>query len=110
MGQGNLRKIAEFCGVSVPAESWPLIEEKVSLKWMKDHESIFKYDITSDHYKGNVMSDKEGSMIRKGVSGDGKDKLSPAQEEVWEKLIKEYFGDKPGLSEWIQTGGTIPPL
>eukprot|EP00930_Biecheleria_cincta_P071441 TRINITY_DN58953_c0_g1_i1.p1 TRINITY_DN58953_c0_g1~~TRINITY_DN58953_c0_g1_i1.p1 ORF type:complete len:386 (-),score=60.44 TRINITY_DN58953_c0_g1_i1:195-1352(-) len=106
--KGSLRKIASFVGVSVPESSWPLIEEKVSLKWMKENETIFKYDITSSKYKGTVLNDEEGSMIRKGGIGDGKDLLTPEQEAVWEKLNQKYFGDQPGLAEWVVKGGPLP--
>lgn len=106
--KGNLRKIAKFLGVSVPEHSWSMIEEKVSLKWMQDNEDIFKYDITSKYFKGNIMNSEKGSMIRKGGVGDGKDALTPEQEKKWQQLNDEYFKDKPGLAEWIVSGGPLP--
>lgn len=108
--KGCLEKIASFVGVNVPANAWPLIEEKVSLTWMKENENIFKYDITSSYFKGSVMSDEEGSMIRKGAIGDGKGKLTPEQEKKWQELNDQFFSDQPGLAEWILTGGPVPPL
>lgn len=106
--KGSLRKIANFVGVQVPESAWPLIEDKVSLKWMKENEDIFKYYIDTPAYKGTVLSEEKGSMIRQGGIGDGKKKLSPEQEAVWEKMNQQYFGDKPGLAEWVLNGGPFP--
>eukprot|EP00931_Biecheleriopsis_adriatica_P047019 TRINITY_DN27076_c0_g3_i1.p1 TRINITY_DN27076_c0_g3~~TRINITY_DN27076_c0_g3_i1.p1 ORF type:complete len:391 (+),score=69.16 TRINITY_DN27076_c0_g3_i1:82-1254(+) len=108
--KGCLKKIAMFVGVNVPEHAWPLIEEKVSLKWMKEHENIFKYYIETAQYTGNIMKDDEGSMIRKGEIGDGRNKLTPEQEKKWDELNQRFFGDHPGLAEWISTGGPLPPL
>jgi hypothetical protein len=105
-----LRKIADFCEVTVPEDKWPLIEEKVSLGWMKKNENIFKYDITSKYYTGTVMKTEEGTMIRKGEIGDGKGKLTPEQEKKFQELSDKYFGDRPGLAEWVVKGGPVPPL
>lgn len=106
---GILRKIATFVGVNVPAQAWPLIEEKCSFPWMQENEEIFKYDITSKYYTGNVMNSEKGSMIRKGAVGDGKGKLTADQEKKWQELNDKFFGDKPGLENWLQTGGPFPP-
>jgi len=105
----QLVRIANFIEVQVPEAAWPKIEEKVGLPWMKAHEHIFKYDVPFTGF-GNVMKDDEGSMIRSGGVGDGKDKLSPEQEKIWEQLNEEFFGPQPGLKDWILTGGPIPPV
>ncbi|CAK0790068.1 unnamed protein product [Prorocentrum cordatum] len=108
--RGCLRKIAAFCDVAVPESSWPLIEEKVSLGWMKKNEGIFKYDISSKYYTGTVMKQEEGSMIRKGEVGDGRGRLTPEQEKKFQELSDRYFGGLPGLAEWVAKGGPVPPL
>lgn len=105
---GNLRKIADFVGVKVPEPAWPLIQMKCSFKWMQENEDLFKYDITSKYYTGMIMGSEKGTMIRKGVDGDGKDKLTPEQEKKWQELNDQFFKDQPGLAEWILTGGPLP--
>jgi len=106
--RGCLAKIASFLELSIPVSAWPLIEEKVSLKWMKEHEDIFKYHMTGPTFTGNIMTSEAGSFIRKGVSGEGKGLLSPEQQEIWDGLSEDYFGSMPGLKEWILTGGPLP--
>jgi len=108
--KGSLRKIARFVGVDVPESAWPLIESKVSLKWMQENEDIFKYDMTTKYFEGNVMSDEKGSFVRKGALGEGKSLLSPEQEKKWQEMNDQYFGDKPGLAEWALNGGPLAPL
>jgi hypothetical protein len=105
----ELRKIASFVGVNVPDSAWPEIERKVSLEWMKEHEDIFKYDIPLTGF-GNIMNDNEGVMIRKGEVGEGKGKLTPEQEAIWDGLNEEYFGKYPGMIEWLNEGGPLPAL
>lgn len=108
--KGQLRRIAQFLQITVPLQAWPEIERKVSLQWMQANEDIFKYDITSKYYKGNIMNSEKGSMIRKGAVGEGINSLTPQQETKWEELNNRYFRDQPGLAEWILTGGPLPEL
>jgi len=105
---GNLHKIAVFTGVSVPEEIWPLIEWKVSLQWMRDHEDIFKFYTVSKYYTGNMVSDEKNTFVRKGAVGDGEDHLTPEQVKRWQVLNDKFFGDKPGLAAWVKYGGLLP--
>jgi len=76
---------------------------------MQENEDIFKYEVSSNYYEGNIMKSEKGTMIRKGIVGDGKDKLDTEQENKWQAMNDQYFGDKPGLSEWLLNGGPFPP-
>ena len=51
----------------------------------------------------SVMVD--GTMIRKGVSGDGKASLDEAQQARWAKAEEEQFGADPELLAWARAGG-----
>ena len=95
--------------MDVPAAAWPEIERKVSFEWMKQHEEIFKYDIPFTGF-GNVMRDEDGSMLRKGAVGEGKGKLTPEQQKIWDALKEEFFGKYPGMLEWLNEGGPLPSL
>merc|ERR1719421_2641751 len=82
---GQLRRIAKFLDVDVPAAAWPEIERKCSFAWMKENELKFQY-----HIPGS-----------KEQFGEGKDVMSPEQIAAFEKLEEETFKD-PDQLRWAR--------
>ncbi|MDZ7268841.1 MAG: sulfotransferase domain-containing protein [candidate division KSB1 bacterium] len=84
--EGNLRRIADFCGLTIAPERWPGILERCSFAFMKQHE--IKFDHAVELLWENGMM--PGSFLRKGQKMAWKDLLTPAQQAAFEKKYKKH--------------------
>jgi peroxiredoxin len=72
---GSVGKIATFCGLQVTSEHWPVILERCSFAFMKQHESRFD-PLTAMLYEQGFQPN---SHLRRGQSGGWRQQLSPQQ-------------------------------
>ncbi|HEX8056850.1 MAG TPA: sulfotransferase domain-containing protein [Novosphingobium sp.] len=90
---GQMRAIADFLEVSVPAESWPEIERLCSFDWMKAN---------ADHVSplGGAIFDGGGAtFINKGVNGRWQDVLSAADSAAYEARARAELGEE--CAAWL---------
>jgi hypothetical protein len=84
---GSLRRIIAFCGLDIPPERFPTILERCSFAFMKQHESQF------DHLTGNLWEQglQLNAFLRRGLPGEGKERLSPEQAARFEKAFQKQL-------------------
>ena len=93
--KGTVTQIAEFCGITVPEEAWPRIEERCSFAFMKSHEKQF--DLSQWlHVRCELTANRH---LREGKTGGGAEKLDPQQLALYEKFFNRYLG-KRGLADY----------
>ena len=93
---GEMRRIAAFLDVEVPAAKWPAILDHCSFDFMKAH---------ADQVAplGGVIFEGGGkSFINKGVNGRWRDVLSAEESAAYERMALEKLG--PDCARWLETG------
>jgi hypothetical protein len=88
--EGGIKKIAAFCGIDVPPEKYPVILERCSFAFMKQHES--KFDPINEQEPPPL-----GEFLRHGKVGAGERVLDADQEMRFDRLSMEYFGELRGV-------------
>ena len=93
---GQMREIAEFLEIEVPASKWPTVVEHCTFDWMKAN---------SDRTAPGAGMFWEGggdTFIHKGTNGRWKDVLSPAESLAYEQEAVRRLG--PDCARWLATG------
>lgn len=92
---GTVRRVAEFCGLSLDPERIPVIAERCGFAFMKKHEPQFDHTTGLALDRGYQLS----SFIRQGKSGQGDLLMTPAQKERFQarfqRDLAEMGPDRP---------------
>ena len=80
--EGTVRKVAAFCGIAIDESSMPRILERCSVGFMKQHWDKFDPRLRR-------LSRTPTEFIRRGVPGTGRRELTPEQEEIVSRRLKE---------------------
>jgi len=93
---GQMRAIADYLDIDIPASKWPTLVEHCSFEFMKAH---------ADQMAplGGAIFDGGGkTFINKGVNGRWRDVLSPAESAAYERMAVEKLG--ADCARWLATG------
>jgi hypothetical protein len=97
---GNLRRIADFCGLDVDPARFALIEERCGFAFMKTHEAKF------DPLLG-MLWERDARLdahLRAGRVGGGKDLLKPEQQARFDRAIGRQL-EQLGIDLGSSAGG-----
>jgi hypothetical protein len=100
--EGSVRKVAAFCGFSVPPERLPLILGRCGFAFMKQHESRFDPVLETLWEQGTQLN----AFLRNGRVGDGALHLSREQEEQFEQAARKQLGETNVAREDVVAPGT----
>jgi len=83
---GQLDRIVDFTGFSIPASRRSEIRQRCGFDFMKQHEIKF------DHITAQIWekSYRRSSFIREGRSGLGKARFTPDQQAYFQSTLKKY--------------------
>ena len=93
---GEMRAIADFLEIEVPAARWPTLVEHCTFEHMKAH---------ADRYAplgGMPWEGGGATFINKGTNGRWRDVLSPADSLAYERMAEEKLG--ADCAQWLKTG------
>ncbi len=82
--EGSLRRIVGFCHLKVPPEQWPLIVERCSFAFMKQHENKFDPAVEGLWQQGARLN----SFVRAGRVGEGSRQLDKEQQARFEQAFQ----------------------
>jgi aryl sulfotransferase len=94
--EGEMRAIADFLDIDVPADRWPLILEHCSFDYMKAHA-----DQVSP-LGGAIFDGGGSSFINKGVNGRWQGVLTAEDCADYEAMALQKLG--PDCARWVATG------
>lgn len=98
--EGSIRKIASFLDIELNNDQWKHVLDYTSFKWMKEHGEKFSLQ----HVAAVPLLQKDG-MVRSGTIGDGKNKLTPAMREEFDKIAQEKWTSEQ--IKWSKNGGQL---
>jgi hypothetical protein len=81
------RRVADFCGVTVPESAWPRITDHCSFAYMRQHESMFAPSPLP------VLDPDNLHFIRRGRIGDGLAAATPQMVERFNAACAKAFRD-----------------
>lgn len=103
---GDLDRLLEFLEVDLSPAAKARVLEHISFSWMKEHQDQFSTDRLPrtwiEQGKLDPAADKimrPGTLMRRGVDGDGKRMLSPEVQRRLHELIDRDLRYGPGGSE-----------
>jgi aryl sulfotransferase len=91
---GEMRRIAEFLDIDVPAEKWPAAVERCTFEAMKANGERVG---TFWNFEGGSQS-----FLFKGTNGRWRDVLTPAELDAYEKRVAELL--PPEAAAWLERG------
>lgn len=94
--EGQMRGIAEFLEIELPASKWPQAVEHCTFDWMKAHGDRVV------PLAGIAWNGGSQTFLNKGTNGRWKDTLSPDEVARFESLMVERLG--PDCAHWLATG------
>lgn len=94
--EGEIRAIAEFLEMEVPAGRWPQIIEHCTFDWMKANASKVA------PLGGAVWEGGAATFINKGVNGRWRDVLTVQDSLDYDRMALEKLG--PACARWLATG------
>lgn len=83
-----LKRIAAFCGFAIAPERFPAIAERCSFAFMKQYEAKFDH-ITELLWENGMV---QNSFLRKGATGEGRDRLAGPQEARFNQEFARWLG------------------
>ncbi|MEJ1160116.1 sulfotransferase domain-containing protein [Prosthecomicrobium sp. N25] len=93
---GEVRRIADFLGITVDPQRWPAILDHCSFDWMKRHAG-------QTAPLGGVFWDGGAeTFIHKGTNGRWRDTLTDAESRKYEDLALARLG--PDCARWLAAG------
>jgi peroxiredoxin len=95
--EGCIRRIAAFCHLELPSERLPVILERCSFAFMKQHET--KFDPASETLWENGT--QLNSFLRSGHTGDGARELTPEQQVRFDHAFRVLL-EPSGLARIVQ--------
>jgi aryl sulfotransferase len=93
---GEMRSLAEFLEVDIPAEKWPTVVEHCTFDWMKANAEKMA------PLGGLIFEGGAGQFINKGSNGRWKDVLTPADSLAYEQMARDKLGED--CARWLMTG------
>ncbi|MBC2666233.1 sulfotransferase domain-containing protein [Novosphingobium flavum] len=90
---GQMRALADFLGIEVKAEDWPMIELFCSFDWMKANAS------KSTPLGGAFWDAGAQTFINKGTNGRWMDSLPAAVSEAYEERARAELGEE--CAAWL---------
>jgi len=94
--EGEIRALADFLDVDIPAGQWPTVVEHCTFDWMKANaEKVAPLG-------GAIFEGGAGKFINKGSNGRWKDVLTPADSLAYEEMAVEKLGYE--CARWLMTG------
>jgi aryl sulfotransferase len=92
---GEMRRIAEFLGLSIPAAKWPAVVERCTFEAMKARGSeIGTFDAV---FTGGVQS-----FLFKGTNGRWRDVLTADELETYRKRVADFLPEDG--ARWLEVG------
>ena len=98
--EGEIRAIAEFLEIELPAARWPQVVEHCTFDWMKANAP----KVTP--MGGAVWQGGADTFIHKGVNGRWREALREADALDYEKIAFEKLGRE--CAHWLATGEVLP--
>lgn len=99
--EGEIRRLAAFLDIEVPADRWPAILEHCSFDYMKRN-AAKRAPLGGAFWDGGAAT-----FINKGTNGRWRDVLSEAESAHYERIAVERLG--PDCARWLAEG-TRPAL
>ena len=94
--EGQMREIADFLEIDVPAAKWPAIVEHCTFDYMKANAGLFA------PLGGMPWLGGADTFINKGVNGRWRDVLTAADAAAYEAMALDRLG--PDCARWLATG------
>ena len=98
--EGQMRRVAQYLGIDVAAETWPALVEAARFNSMRD-EAIRQEAESSEPAMRRVFKDGARSFFFKGTNGRWRDVLSSDDLALYEKASAAL---DPELRSWLETG------
>lgn len=93
---GQIRRIADFLGITVEAAQWPAILHHCSFDYMKANATA------SVPLGGALWEGGAGTFVHKGTNGRWRDVLTAEESAKYERLTFRELG--PDCARWLATG------
>ena len=93
---GQMRAIAEFLDIDIPASRWPLLIEHCGFGYMKAHAGLVA------PLGGAIFDGGAETFINKGVNGRWRDVLTAEESAAYEAVALEKLG--ANCARWLATG------
>ncbi|MGH8991966.1 MAG: sulfotransferase domain-containing protein [Acidimicrobiia bacterium] len=97
---GEMRRVADFVGVDVPAARWPDLVEGAGFEAMKRGASALLGDM--ERFSGGATT-----FIYKGTNQRWRDVLEPGDLDLYERVAGTL---DPGMGEWLENGRLGGPV
>jgi len=94
--EGEMRDLAGFLEVDIPADKWPTVVEHCTFDWMKANAEKMA------PLGGLIFEGGAGQFINKGSNGRWKDVLKPEDSLAYEQMAREKLGEN--CARWLMTG------
>ena len=98
--EGEMREIAAFLEVDIPADRWPQVVEHCTFDWMKANADKVA------PLGGAVWEGGAATFVHKGVNGRWRDVLTVQDSLDYERLAVEKLG--PDCARWLACGKAGP--
>lgn len=92
----EIRGIADFLGIEIPPERWPMIVRHCSFDWMKANAAKVA------PLGGAVWEGGAATFVNRGVNGRWRDLLERRDSEDYERIAVEKLGAE--CAHWLATG------
>jgi len=94
--EGEMRRIADFLGCSIPEDRWPAIIEHCSFDYMKRHAANVA------PLGGGIFEGGADVFINKGTNGRWRDVLTAEDIRDYERIAREKLGEE--CADWLAHG------
>lgn len=98
--EGEMRKLARWLDISVPAERWPAVVEACRFETVKAHPEKVMSDAATMFWKDGLQT-----FFFKGTNGRWKDVLTPEELEMYQRAMKERL--PTDCARWLEEGGEV---
>ncbi|MFZ5491998.1 MAG: sulfotransferase domain-containing protein [Pseudomonadota bacterium] len=96
---GQMRRIADFLGITLGEAQWPAIVEHCTFDYMRAHG---EHTVPAG---GRMWRDGAASFLHRGEAGRWRELLSPAQGEAYAERARAELG--VDCAFWLERGGDI---
>jgi aryl sulfotransferase len=93
---GEMRRVADFLGIEIDADLWPVLVERCTFDYMRKNGSALVPTLSGLFERG------ADDFIHKGTNGRWRDLLSQEDIEKYERLANERL--TPDCAHWLATG------
>ena len=95
---GEMRKIAEYLEIDVPASKWDAVVEACQFETVKANPEKIIFDLHKE-----VFADDGTSFINKGTNGRWKGVLTDDELELYRQAMEDRL--PPDCARWLEQGG-----